>query len=61
MQDRPVKKNQELELDITDMAFGGVAIGKLHTEQGDFTVFVQNAIPGHRVLARVEKAQKRFA
>jgi len=61
MQDRPVKKNQELELVITDMAFGGVAIGKIPTEQGDFTVFVQNAIPGQRVLARVDKAQKRFA
>ena len=43
------------------MAFGGVGIGKLQTEQGEFAVFVQNAIPGQRVLARVEKAQKRFA
>lgn len=61
MQDRPVKKNQIIELDIRDMAFGGVAIGKIATEQGDFTVFVQNAIPGQRVAAKVEKVQKRFA
>ena len=61
MQERPVKKNQLIELVISDMAFGGVGIGKLHTDQGEFAVFVQNAIPGQRVLARVEKAQKRFA
>lgn len=61
MQERPVKKNQLIELVISDMAFGGVGIGKLQTDQGEFAVFVQNAIPGQRVLARVEKAQKRFA
>jgi 23S rRNA (uracil-5-)-methyltransferase RumA len=61
MQERAVKKNQVLELVISDMAFGGVGIGKIQTEQGEFAVFVQNAIPGQRVLARVEKAQKRFA
>ena len=61
MQERAVKKNQVLEIVISDMAFGGVGIGKLQTEQGEFAVFVQNAIPGQRVLARVEKAQKRFA
>jgi 23S rRNA (uracil1939-C5)-methyltransferase len=61
MQERAVKKNQVLDIVISDMAFGGVGIGKLQTEQGEFAVFVQNAIPGQRVLARVEKAQKRFA
>jgi 23S rRNA (uracil-5-)-methyltransferase RumA len=61
MQERAVKKNQVLELVISDMAFGGVGLGKIQTEQGEFAVFVQNAIPGQRVLARVEKAQKRFA
>ena len=61
MQERAVKKNQVIELVISEMAFGGVGIGKLQTEQGEFAVFVQNAIPGQRVLARVEKAQKRFA
>lgn len=61
MQERAVKKNQLIELLISDMAFGGVGIGKLQTDQGEFAVFVQNAIPGQRVLARVEKSQKRFA
>lgn len=43
------------------MAFGGVGIGKIQTEGGEFAVFVQNTIPGQLVQARVEKCDKRFA
>ena len=42
-----------LELDILDVAFGGKGIAKVPTEDGDFTVFVPNAIRGQRVRARV--------
>jgi 23S rRNA (uracil1939-C5)-methyltransferase len=61
MQERFLKRNQLVELDIIDLAFGGVGVAKIPTEQGEFTVFVQNTVPGQRVRARVEKAQKRFA
>lgn len=61
MGERFLKKNQDIEIRIVDMAFGGVGIGKIKTDHGDFAVFVQNAIPGQLVKARVEKAQKRFA
>ncbi|MDZ4751566.1 MAG: 23S rRNA (uracil(1939)-C(5))-methyltransferase RlmD [Flavobacteriales bacterium] len=62
MTDRPLpKKNDELELTIHDMAFGGVGISKLQTEKGDFILFVQNTIPGQIVKARVTKAKKTFA
>ncbi len=61
MQERILKKNQEVEITISDMAFGGVGIGKIKTEKGDFAVFVQNTIPGQTVRARVEKSQKRYA
>jgi 23S rRNA (uracil-5-)-methyltransferase RumA len=61
MQERFLKRNQVVELDIIDLAFGGVGIAKIPTDQGEFTVFVQNTVPGQRVRARVEKAQKRFA
>jgi 23S rRNA (uracil1939-C5)-methyltransferase len=61
MQARLLKKNQEIEIRISDMAFGGVGIGKIATPQGDFAVFVQNTIPGQLVKARVEKCDKRFA
>jgi 23S rRNA (uracil1939-C5)-methyltransferase len=61
MQERILKKNQDIEIEIVDMAFGGVGISKIKTEKGDFAVFVQNTIPGQTVRARVEKAQKRYA
>ena len=60
MSERFLRKNQDIEIRIVDMAFGGVGIGKIKTEHGDFAVFVQNAMPGQLVKARVEKAQKRF-
>lgn len=61
MENRVVKKNQILEIRISDLAFGGVGIAKLPTDKGDFTIFVQNAIPGQLVRARVEKSQKNWA
>lgn len=61
MQERFLKKNQDIVIKVSDLAFGGVGIGKIPTDKGDFTVFIQNTIPGQVVKARVEKAQKRFA
>ncbi|MFN0031649.1 MAG: TRAM domain-containing protein, partial [Flavobacteriales bacterium] len=61
MKPRLLKRNEEIEIRIVDMAFGGVGIGKIPTEQGEFAVFVQNTIPGQLVKARVEKCDKRFA
>jgi len=50
-----------LEITISDLAFGGMGIGKIPTPQGDFAVFVENAIPGQRVRAVVTKTDKRYA
>lgn len=43
------------------MAFGGKAIARVQTESGDFTVFIQNALPGQRVKARVVTCKNRYA
>lgn len=61
MEKRLFKKNEDIELRISDMAFGGVGIAKIETPKGEFAVFVQNTIPGQLVLARVEKCDKRYA
>lgn len=50
-----------LELDILDVAFGGKGIAKVPTEDGDFAVFVPNAIAGQRVRARVSLCKRRHA
>ncbi|MEO0405085.1 MAG: methyltransferase domain-containing protein, partial [Bacteroidota bacterium] len=56
-----LNRGQELELDIKEMAFGGVGIGGIETDQGEFKVFVQNTIPQQRVKAKVVKSKRRHA
>lgn len=51
------KKGALIEVEITDLAFGGKGIGKID----DYVVFVQNTIPGQKVLGKVIKKRKRFA
>ncbi len=58
---RLFRKGEIIEVAITDLAFGGKGIGKIPTEEGDFTVFVQNTFPGQYVQARVIKCKNRFA
>jgi 23S rRNA (uracil1939-C5)-methyltransferase len=52
-----VRKGQEIELDIMNLAFGGKGIAKID----GFTVFVDQAIPGDRCLARIIKKKKSHA
>ncbi|MCF8067404.1 MAG: 23S rRNA (uracil(1939)-C(5))-methyltransferase RlmD [Desulfobacterales bacterium] len=52
-----VKKGQELELEITGIAFGGKGIAKVD----GFTIFVDKAVPGDRVIARIGKKKKSYA
>jgi len=52
-----IKKGREVELTVTDLAFGGKGIAKVD----GFTVFVDQAVPGDRVLARIVKKKKSYA
>jgi 23S rRNA (uracil1939-C5)-methyltransferase len=52
-----VKRGQELELEISDLAFGGKGIAKVN----GFAVFVDQVAPGDRILARITKKKKNFA
>jgi 23S rRNA (uracil1939-C5)-methyltransferase len=52
-----VKKKQELELEVTGIAFGGRGIAKID----GYTVFVDQAVPGDRVAARIVKKKKNYA
>jgi len=53
----PLRKGQSLELDITDLAYGGKALAKV---QG-LVVFVENALPGDRVLATIYRRRRQYA
>jgi len=52
-----IKKGREIALAVTDLAFGGKGIAKVD----GFTVFVEPAVPGDRVLARIVRKKKNYA
>ncbi len=52
-----VKKGQEIELDVVQVAFGGKGIARLD----GMAVFVDQAVAGDRVLARIVKKKKNYA
>ena len=53
----PVKMDEELELDIESLAFGGNGVAR----KDGFVVFVRRGLPGDRVKARVTKVKRGFA
>lgn len=59
--ERLFRKNELLTLKIEDIAFGGKGIARKETERGPFVIFVQNALPGQRVSARVVKCKSKYA
>jgi 23S rRNA (uracil1939-C5)-methyltransferase len=53
----PVQKDQELELRIESLAYGGNGVARLN----GFVVFVRRGLPGDRVRARVTKVKRNHA
>src|SRR5512142_87277 len=53
----PVARDQELELSIDSLAFGGNGVARLN----GFVVFVRRGLPGDRVRARVTKVKRNHA
>lgn len=56
-----MQRGQEIELKITDYAYGGRGIAKIETENGAFVVFVDNTFPGQLVKAKIDVKRKSFA
>jgi 23S rRNA (uracil1939-C5)-methyltransferase len=53
----PVQRDEELELRIDSLAFGGNGVARLD----GFVVFVRAGLPGDTVRARVTRVQRRYA
>jgi 23S rRNA (uracil1939-C5)-methyltransferase len=53
----PVAKNQELELHVDSLAYGGNGVARLN----GFVVFVRRGLPGDTVRARVTKVKRNHA
>jgi len=54
---RLLRRDQLIDLEVTNLAFGGKGIAKLD----DFVVFVTGAVPGDKITARITKNKKRYA
>ncbi len=52
-----MKKGSAIEIDVTGIAFGGRGLARVE----GMAVFVDRAVPGDRVLARVTRKKKSFA
>ena len=52
-----IKKGQQIEVDITDIAFGGRGLVRLD----GLAVFVDQAVPGDRASIRIYKKKKNYA
>jgi 23S rRNA (uracil1939-C5)-methyltransferase len=53
----PIRKNQELELHVDSLAYGGNGVARLN----GFVVFVRRGLPGDTVRARVTKVKRSHA
>ncbi len=53
---KQLKKGELLELHINDLVFGGRGIARLN----DFVWFVEQGIPGEKVIARIKRLKKSF-
>ena len=58
---KKLKRGNIIELEISDLAFGGKGISKLPTEDGEYIVFVLNTFPGQKVKARIIKKKRKYA
>ena len=56
MHPKKYNKNQEIELDIVDLAFGGKGIARVD----NLIFFVKNAIPNQKVVAKISKIKKKY-
>ncbi|KRM89468.1 23S rRNA (uracil(1939)-C(5))-methyltransferase RlmD [Liquorilactobacillus vini] len=56
MKNVPVQKNQELELTIEDLSYQGRGVAKV----GHYPLFIENALPGEKILAHVLKVSKNY-
>ncbi len=53
----PVSKGQKLEVEISDLAYGGDSIAKYK----DFTIFIPYGVPQSRLIIRITEVKNNFA
>ena len=56
MENKKLKRGQEIKLKISDLAFGGRGISK----EDDLVFFVKDAIPNQYIIAKISKIKKKL-
>ncbi|MCA9374499.1 23S rRNA (uracil(1939)-C(5))-methyltransferase RlmD [Candidatus Peregrinibacteria bacterium] len=56
-----MKKGDIIEVSIDSIAFGGQGVAKYAIEDRDFTIFVDDAVPGDVVRARIGGRKRKYA
>ena len=54
---KPVRHGDEIELEISALAFGGDAVGRYK----EFAIFVSGALPGERIRVRINQVKDHYA
>src|SRR5260221_2647525 len=54
---KPVRHGDQIELEITSLAFGGDSVGRYQ----DFAIFVPGGLPGERVRVKITQVKDHFA
>ena len=52
-----IKKDQQIEVEITGIAFGGKGVVRVN----GMAVFVEQAVPGDKALIRIIRKKKKYA
>lgn len=52
----PVSKNERLDVTITDLTYQGLGVAKVE----DFSLFIENTLPGEEVTVQVTKVQSHY-
>lgn len=59
--ERTLHKGDEIELTIENLAFGGEGLGKVQIGERMFTVFVEEVVPGDKVLVQISHKKSSYA
>ena len=54
---KPVRHGDQIELEISSMAFGGDSVGRFQ----DFAIFVPGGLPGERVRIKITQVKDHYA
>jgi tRNA/tmRNA/rRNA uracil-C5-methylase (TrmA/RlmC/RlmD family) len=56
-----ITNGSEIEVQVSDLAFGGRGVAKVETDDKPFTIFVDGGLPGQTLKIKITKKKRRYA